>query len=70
MIKQVIDNELPVTPRIREDRIAERAYFLWLARACPADTADEDWYEAEREILSEEGHSGQSLGERFLPPQD
>jgi hypothetical protein len=35
-----------------EERIAERAYFHWLARGCPDGSPQEDWFHAERDLAS------------------
>ena len=35
----------------QEERIALLAYALWQYRGCPEGSADEDWLEAERQIL-------------------
>lgn len=43
----------PIIPTY--DRIAERAYCLWTDRGCPADSAEEDWLEAERQLKQENG---------------
>jgi hypothetical protein len=32
--------------------IGELAYHLWQARGCPAGSAEQDWLEAERQLLS------------------
>ena len=32
------------------DRIAVRAYQLWLGRGCPIGTDQEDWFRAENEL--------------------
>ncbi len=34
------------------EEVACRAYELWIARGCPHGTADQDWFEAERELTS------------------
>lgn len=33
-----------------EHEVAERAYFHWIERGCPENSAQEDWFEAEREL--------------------
>jgi hypothetical protein len=33
-----------------EKEIAERAHQLWLQQGCPADSAEENWLQAEREL--------------------
>jgi hypothetical protein len=43
------------TPPISEDAIAMRAYHKFLARAGAAGSAEQDWVEAERELLAEAG---------------
>lgn len=35
-----------------EEEVAARAYQRWLARGCPLGTPEEDWYEAERDLLA------------------
>jgi len=32
------------------ERIAERAYFLWLERGCPQGMDEQNWVDAEREL--------------------
>ena len=39
------------TPELTE-RIRARAYELWIARGCRDGSAEQDWIEAEAEILS------------------
>jgi hypothetical protein len=46
----------------REERIAELAYALWQYRGCPAGTADEDWLEAERQILRPQAKAFSTVG--------
>ena len=36
-----------------EQDVAERAYRRWVDRGCPQGSPDEDWFEAERELLSQ-----------------
>jgi hypothetical protein len=33
-----------------EHEAAERAYLRWIERGCPENSAEEDWFEAEREL--------------------
>ena len=40
----------PANPLPDEQEIAELAYQRWLERGCPQQSADEDWFEAEREL--------------------
>ena len=40
-------------PPVPHDRIAMRAYEKWRQRGCPAGTAQQDWYEAEAELMAE-----------------
>ena len=40
----------PVPPD--ENDVADRAYQRWVERGCPQGSADEDWFEAERELRS------------------
>jgi len=35
--------------QLRHAKIAEQAYNRWQQRGCPEGTADEDWFEAERQ---------------------
>jgi hypothetical protein len=39
-----------VNQHITPEQVAERAYFRWLERGCPMGTAEQDWFEAEREL--------------------
>ena len=36
--------------QISQESIEKLAYQLWLKRGCPAGSAEEDWYEAERSL--------------------
>ncbi len=36
---------------IPENAIARRAYELWLHRGCPEGSPEEDWYQAESELI-------------------
>lgn len=38
--------------RVSENEVAVRAYELWQSRGCPIGSADEDWFQAEREVRS------------------
>lgn len=44
--------KVTVQPPPSRDEIAARAYQLWVERGCPIDSADIDWYEAEKELLA------------------
>ena len=46
---------MSVLPR---ERIAMRAYEKWLKRGCTHGHADQDWLEAERELLLEMSKAG------------
>ena len=35
-----------------ENSIRVKAYELWIARGCPEGTAEQDWLEAERQLLA------------------
>jgi hypothetical protein len=41
-----------VDGQVSQSEIAELAYQLWVDRGCPAGSAEEDWFEAERRIIS------------------
>jgi hypothetical protein len=41
-----------------EQRIRERAYELWMQHGSLPGQADEYWYQAEREVLGQQGHEG------------
>lgn len=36
--------------------INDRAYYIWEAKGRPADSATEDWLQAEREIVRNKAH--------------
>jgi hypothetical protein len=36
--------------------VRRRAHERWQQRGCPADTAEQDWLEAERELFAEAAH--------------
>lgn len=37
-------------PELSEAVIAERAYYIWLARNCPITDGTEDWFAARAEL--------------------
>jgi len=41
---------------VSPDQIAQRAYEKWLARGCQGGNAEQDWFEAERELRAELNH--------------
>jgi hypothetical protein len=41
------------TPAVPRERIAMRAYEKWLKRGCTDGHAEQDWFEAERELAAE-----------------
>jgi hypothetical protein len=47
---------------LAHDRIAQRAYCLWIDRGCPPDSADMDWRDA-RQQLEGERSSAEGLAE-------
>jgi transcriptional regulator with XRE-family HTH domain len=34
------------------EEVAERAYLLWQQRGCPDGNAEEDWFQAERQLMA------------------
>jgi hypothetical protein len=40
-------------PDLSHDLIAERAYYLWLARNCPLTDGTDDWFAAKAELEAE-----------------
>jgi hypothetical protein len=38
-----------------DDKVAIRAYEIWMERGCPENTELEDWYKAEAEIKAGSG---------------
>jgi DUF2934 family protein len=44
--------------------IANLAYALWQQRGCPEDSAEEDWTEAERQLVQSSSVQALSLGRR------
>jgi len=46
------DECLMESDQVIREEIAELAYRRWLTRGCPPGSAEEDWLEAERELLS------------------
>ena len=40
---------------VDENLIRAKAHQLWVQRGCPQNSADEDWFEAERLLLTERG---------------
>ena len=43
------------TPHISQETIAKRAYEKYVARGCEPGFEQQDWYEAEQELLGEAG---------------
>jgi hypothetical protein len=43
----------PPMPAVPRERIAMRAYEKWLKRGCKDGHAEQDWIEAEKELLAE-----------------
>jgi hypothetical protein len=51
-IESILENE-PLAGEAEVDqqqKIATRAYELWLERGCPIGSPDEDWFRAEQEL--------------------
>jgi hypothetical protein len=40
------------------DEIAQRAYELWIEKGCPHGSAEQDWHEAEQQLML--GHRGRT----------
>jgi hypothetical protein len=40
-------------PVVDPSRIRDRAYARWQERGCPEGTAEQDWFEAERELFEQ-----------------
>lgn len=51
------DMARPTASNPERERIAARAYELYLARGRTDGLADEDWYAAERELSGDRGRS-------------
>ncbi len=49
-------------------KIQERAYHLWEAEGCPIGLADEYWYRAETEILTQMAAKGHPVPAEDIPP--
>ncbi len=45
-----------VQSKVSHEQIAKRAFEIWLAKGCPADRDDQNWWEAEADLRS--GKSG------------
>jgi Protein of unknown function (DUF2934) len=56
-----VTNQLGQTAT-QEERIARLAYALWQYRGCPEGSADEDWLEAERQILRPHAKAASTVG--------
>ncbi len=61
--KAVTDKAKPAIPPVSEERVTETiqqlAYALWERRGCPAGSAEQDWREAEEQVL--ESQPGNTL---------
>jgi hypothetical protein len=44
------DHERPSAPLLDEAAVAELAYRRWVEKGCPQGSAENDWFEAEREL--------------------
>lgn len=40
-------------PELSEEAIAERAYYIWLARDCPISDGTADWFTAKAQLETE-----------------
>jgi hypothetical protein len=47
---------------MQEGRIAQLAYALWQYRGCPIGFVEEDWLEAERQILRPQARAAKTVG--------
>lgn len=50
----------PIQARTTSNETALRAYRLWEQRGSPLGSPDEDWFRAEKEILSEKAPSAET----------
>jgi hypothetical protein len=48
--------------RVSEIEIAARAYEIWQSRGCPIGSAEEDWFQAERELTTQKTTSSSATG--------
>jgi len=48
--------------RVNEIEIAARAYEIWQSRGCPSGSAEEDWFQAERELKTQQTKSSSAAG--------
>ncbi|MCI0639706.1 MAG: DUF2934 domain-containing protein [Gemmataceae bacterium] len=47
---------------VPHEKIAMRAYEKWCKRGCPQGTAQQDWFEAEKELRQEMMQTGTPAG--------
>ena len=52
------------TSRVPSDRIAQRAYEKWMKRGCVHGYDQQDWVDAERELLAEQNRSASASGQQ------
>jgi hypothetical protein len=38
--------------RPTHDQVAVRAYDIWKSKGCPVGTSEEDWFQAERQLIA------------------
>jgi hypothetical protein len=48
----------PASPEVPPEKIAQRAYEIWVRKGRPAGTADQDWLQAEAELRAERPDPG------------
>jgi hypothetical protein len=54
-------------PKVTHDRIAMRAYEKWMQRGCVHGTDQQDWLEAEAELMAETNRGAASHAARPAP---
>jgi hypothetical protein len=46
--------------KVPHEKIAQRAYEKWLKRGQPTGSSDQDWFDAEKELIQEMRSQGQT----------
>jgi Protein of unknown function (DUF2934) len=52
---------------IPQEEVSVHAYYLWQRRGCPIGSPEEDWFRAEREVLTTKPAETRPLASRLEP---
>jgi hypothetical protein len=54
-IVEIESSNLPDQKTAEVEEVRKLAYRFWQERGCPTDSPEEDWFRAERELVSASG---------------